>query len=218
MPESLDFNMWLGPAPWHAYTKKRTHFWWRYILEYGGGEMTDRGAHIIDLGQLANKADHSGPVEIKAKGKAPSNGVFNTFSEFNFECEYANGVKLIGSNDSPRGLKLEGEDGWIFIHIHGGRLEASSPKLLKETLQPNEIHLPRSPGHHQDFINCVKNRHAPMATAEIGHRTGTICHLLNIAMLTEQKLKWDPVKEQITNSSEANKMLTPVMRAPWKIN
>jgi len=217
VPPNLDYNMWLGPTPWYPYTKKRSHFWWRYILEYGGGEMTDRGAHIIDLAQLGLQADDSGPVEISGKGWAPKDGLFDTFMKFDFTCRYANGVNLIGTSEGTRGLKFEGSNGWIFIHIHGGRLEAYPESLLKEYIGPEEIHLRRSPGHHQDFINSVKSRYPAIAHEEIGHRTGTICHLVNIALQTGRTLKWDPQKEQITNDASANRMLYRPMRAPWRL-
>ena len=217
VPEGFDYNMWLGHTPWVPYTQKRCHFWWRFILNYGGGETTDRGAHIIDLAQLGNGTDHTGPIEIVAHGKAPDDGIYNTFMEYQFECNYANGVRLVGESKAPRGLKFEGTDGWVFIHLHGGRLEAQRKSLLQEFIGPNEIHLGRSPGHHRDFLNAVKTRSQPVAPAEVGHRTATICHLVNIAMLTGRKLKWDPKKEQITNDPEANRMLSRPMRSPWHI-
>ncbi|MBA7477879.1 Inositol 2-dehydrogenase/D-chiro-inositol 3-dehydrogenase [subsurface metagenome] len=217
VPKSLDYDMWLGPTPEMPYTKYRSHFWWRFILTYGGGEMTDRGAHIIDLAQLGNDADDSGPIELEGRGKSPASGIFDAFMQYDFECKYANGVRLIGSSRAPRGLKFEGSDGWIFIHIHGGRLEAQPESLLQQSIAPGELHLGRSPGHHQNFIDSVKARKQPVASAEIGHRTATICHLLNIAMLTEKKLVWDPVKEEITNDAEANSMLSRPMRSPWHL-
>ena len=179
--------------------------------------MTDRGAHIIDLAQLGNDTDDTGPVEIVASGEAPKGGLYNAFMKYQFECRYANGVRLIGSSEEPRGLKLEGSDGWIFIHIHGGSLEAEPESLLKETIGPNEIHLGRSPNHHRGFLNSVETRIQPYAPAEVGHRTATICHLLNIAMLTGRKLKWDPKREQIIGDCEANGMLGQPMRSPWHL-
>ncbi len=217
VPEGFDYDTWLGHTPWAPYTKMRCHFWWRFILNYGGGEMTDRGAHIIDLAQLGNGTDDSGPVEIFGQGRAPRDGLFDTFLEYQFECRYANGVRLIGESKEPRGLKFEGTDGWVFIHIHGGDLEAEPASVLKEFIGPDEIHLGRSPGHHQDFLNAVKTRRQPMAPAEVGHRTATICHLVNIAMLTGRRLKWDPQGEQIINDAEANRLLSRPMRSPWHL-
>lgn len=217
IPEGFDYDFWLGHTPWVPYTEKRCHFYWRYQLEYGGGEMTDRGAHVIDLVQLGNGTDDTGPIEIVGRGEAPDSGLFNTFMEFQFECKYANGVRLIGESKEPRGLKFEGSDGWVFIHIHGGRLEAKPASLLREVIGPEEIHLGRSPGHHRDFLNAVKTRGQLIAPAEVGHRTASICHLVNIAMLTGRKLKWDPQREQIVNDSEANRMLCRPMRGGWHL-
>ncbi len=216
VPATLDYDFWLGPTPKVEYTKERSHFWWRFILDYGGGEMTDRGAHIIDLAQFINDVDGTGPVELWARGTAPRSGLFNAFMEYEFECKYANGVRMIGTSKEPRGLKLEGSDGWIFIHIHGGRLEADPADLLQQSIGPNEIHLGRSPEHHRNFLDAVKARTQPVAPAEVGHRTGTICHLLNIAMLTGRKLHWDPQGELITNDAEANRMTSRPMRSPWR--
>jgi predicted dehydrogenase len=218
VPEGLDYDMWLGPTPRADYTKKRSHFWWRFILDYGGGEMTDRGAHIIDLAQFINGTDGSGPVEISGEGKtAPGGGLFNAFMEYKFECRYANGVRLVGTSNEPRGLKIEGSDGWIFIHIHGGQLEASSESLLREQIHPGEIHVGRSRSHQQNFIDAVRTRQQPFASVEVGHRTATICHLVNIAMLTGKKLKWDPEKEVIVGDEETNRMLSRPMRSPWNL-
>lgn len=215
VPKGFNYNMWLGPASWAPYTKKRTHFWWRFILDTGGGEMTDRGAHIIDLAQFINDADDAGPVELIAKGKQVTSKLFDCFIEYNFECTYKNGVKIIGTSEGDRGLKLVGSDGWIFIHIHGGRLVASNPDILREKIGPHEIHVEYSPGHHRNFLDSVIKRKKTVAHEEIGHRTATICHLLNIAMLTDKKISWDPISEKSTNP-EINKYLQKPMREPWR--
>jgi predicted dehydrogenase len=215
IPDGFDYDMWLGPTSEEPYTEMRCHFWWRFIMNYGGGEITDRGADIIDLAQLGNDTDDTGPVEITAKGKRLPKGLFDVFMEYEFEFKYANRVRMIGKNTGTRGLKFEGEDGWIFIHIPGGLLEAEPESLLKEEIGFNEIHLARSPGHHRDFLDAVKSRGEPVAPAEVGHRTATICHLTNIALLTERKLKWNPRMERITNSYEADLMLSRPIRSPW---
>ena len=216
VPAGFDYDRWLGRAPWAPYTKMRCHFWWRFILDYGGGEMTDRGAHIIDLAQFVNDADSTGPVELSATGKAPREGLFDTFMEYQFQCRYANGVRMIGESVAPRGIRFEGADGWIFVHIHGGRLEAEPESLLTERIGPNEIHVGRTRGdHRRDFLDAVRSRSQPVAPAEAGHRTATICHLLNIAMRTGQTLAWDPQAERITNVPELNRLLVPPMRGAW---
>ena len=209
--------MWLGHTPLAPYHELRCHFWWRFILSYGGGEMTDRGAHIIDLAQLGAGTDDTVPVEFEATGTRSTTSLYNAFMDYKFENVYANGVRMIGENKGPRGLKFEGSGGSIFIHIHGAKLEADPPGLLEEKVAEGEIQLGRSPGHHRNFLDSVKSRQQPVASAEVGHRTATICHLNNIAMLTGRKLIWDPKTEQIANDSEANALLAPAMRSPWRL-
>ncbi|MBN1480152.1 gfo/Idh/MocA family oxidoreductase [candidate division KSB1 bacterium] len=216
IPKGFHYDLWLGPASWAPYTKKRAHFWWRFILETGGGEMTDRGAHIIDLAQFMNDADDSGPITLEATGEQVKSKLFDCFIEYKFECRYKNGLKLFGTSEGDRGLKLVGDQGWIFIHIHGGRLEASNPDILKSVIGPNEIHTQYSPGHHRNFLDAVKSRKKAIAHEEIGHRTATICHLLNIGMLLNKPISWDPVKE-ISTDDAVNKMLKRPMRSPWRL-
>ena len=217
IPEGFDYDMWLGPAAMVPYTEKRCHFWFRYILDYSGGEMSDRGAHIIDLAQLGNGTDHTGPTTVEGQGWFPEDGLFNTAMSYNFRFEYANGVELLGESVAPRGVKFEGDDGWIFIHIHGGDLEAEPASLLREVIGPNELQLGRSRGHHADFIECVKTRGEPKAPVYVGHHTATMCHIANIAMKLGRKLQWDPAREQFINDNEANRMLVPFQRAPWQV-
>jgi predicted dehydrogenase len=217
VPEGLDWDLWLGPAAWAPYTEKRCHFWFRYIMDYAGGEMTDRGAHILDIGQLGMGMDADGPVEVEGTGWRPPDGLFDTFMKYHFVYRYANGVEMVGTDQGPRGLRFEGTKGWVFVHIHGGDLEAEPASLLKERIGPGEIHLGRSPGHHQDFLAAVRNRGEVMAPVEAGHRTATLCHLANIAMLTGRKLAWDPVRERIANCPEAERMLKRPARAPWLV-
>ncbi len=217
VPEWFDYNMWLGPAPLAPYTEKRCHFHFRYILDYSGGEMTDRGAHVIDLAQLGNNTDYTGPVAIKASGFFPSEGLYNTAISYRFELEYANGVRLLGSSSGPRGVGFEGDSGKVFIHVHGGNLEAEPVSLLREVIGHDEEHLGRSRGHHIDFIEAVKSRRITKAPAEVGHRSATICHMVNIAMKLDRPLQWDPDNEQFINDDEANRFMVPSVRAPWQV-
>jgi hypothetical protein len=217
VPEALDYDMWLGPAAMAPYTEKRCHFYFRYILDYSGGEMTDRGAHIIDLGQLGNGTDMTTPTSVWGQGDFPSDGIFNSAMDYKFGFEYANGVKLLGECVGPRGVKFEGDDGWIFIHIHGGNLRAEPQSLLQEVIGPDELHLGRSRGHHNDFIENVKSRGECKAPVEVGCNTATMCHMANIAMRLDRKLNWDPEAGQFVGDDEANRIMQPSMRAPWTV-
>jgi len=217
VPEFFDYDFWLGHTPKAPYTPLRTHFWWRFILAYGGGEMTDRGAHIIDLAQLGAGTDDTGPTRIEATGRDSDNGIYDAFMDYDFACTYASGLRMIGKNQGPRGVKFEGDQGSIFIHVHGGKLQAEPASLLKTEIGKDDVSLGRSPGHHRNFIDCVKSRKTPFAPAEVGHRTATICHLANIAMRVGRPLTWNPKNETIADDSQASSLLAPKMRAPWKL-
>lgn len=217
VPPDFDYNFWLGHTPLVPYHDNQCHFFWRFNLSWGGGEMTDRGAHIIDVGQLALGTDDTGPVKYTAQG-VQTTGLYNTFFDFDFENDYANGIKMIGtSKHGPRGIGFEGDKGKLFVNIHGGDYSADPAELIAEKIGAGEVNLGRTPSHRRNFLDCAKSRTQPFANAEIAHRTATICHLNNIAMLIGKPFSWDPVQE-IADNDEANALLTPTMRAPWTLS
>jgi predicted dehydrogenase len=214
VPEGFDYDLWLGPALWAPYHRQRCHYEFRFILDYSGGQPTNWGAHDLDIAQWGLGMDNSGPVEIVGNGEFPTTGLFTTATKVYFEATYANGVKLIcqtgGSN-----TRFEGADGWVDVSRDG--LKAQPESLRKETIGPDEIHLYQSRDHKQNFLDCIRSRKYPITGAETGHRSATLCHLGNIAMLLGRKLKWDPLKERFTGDSAANSMLARSMRAPWRL-
>ncbi len=215
VPAGFDYDTWLGPTELVPYAENRCHFAWRFNHRYGGGEMTDRGAHIIDLAQLALELDDTGPVEIRAHGTRLEGGLHDVFLDFEFENVYANGVKLIGEKTGPRGIRFDGDEGSLFVHIHGGKLESNPESLLAD--EPSSDNFDAYALHRQDFFAAVRSRGATRASAEAGHRTATICHLNNLAMRLGRPLKWDPLAEKIEGDEEANGYLMPKMRAPWRV-
>ncbi|MBE0537597.1 MAG: Gfo/Idh/MocA family oxidoreductase [Phycisphaerae bacterium] len=218
IPEGFDYDMWLGHTPVEPYTVGRCHGKWRFVMNYGGGEMTDRGAHVIDQAQLGCGTDDTTPVEYQAQGKRGNSRLYDTFYDYTFECRYANGVRMIGTHDEPRGVKFIGDKGWVFIHVHGGDLEAEPKSLLAEKIGPDEKQLGRTVGHHRNFLDAIKTRQAPMAPVEVGHHTATICHLINISLqLGGRRILWDPKAEEVKGDAEANGMLSRPMRSPWRL-
>ncbi len=232
-PAELDYDLWLGPAPYKPYFYsdetsfyykgkhyERCHFWFRYQLDYATGEMSDRGAHILDLVQMILDKDTSGPVEISATGKQNDDSEFDTFMKYEFALKYDNGVVVSGNSegdDSNRGLKIYGENGWINVHIHGCDLTASDPKLLNIEFKPSDSTVGRVLSHHDNFYDAVRNRSDTVANAETGHRTASVCHIATIAMELGRPLKWDPVAERFIGDEDANRYLHYGYRSPWTL-
>ena len=215
IPEGFDYDMWLGQAPEAPYTPGRCHYNFRWILDYSGGELTDWGAHINDIAQWCNNTEHTGPVSVDGKGLFLENSLYTTATNWKIDFEYANGVKMLCKSGNPR-VHLEGTDGWV--SCSWGAMTASSDKILKSVIGPNEFH-PRtcSEGEQRDFLNCVKTRQQAYGPAEIGHRTITLSHLGNISMRLGRKLQWNPDTERFVDDAEADRMLSRPMRGPWHL-
>lgn len=222
VPEGFDYEMWLGPAPWAPYTEKRCHWNFRWILDYSGGQVTDWGAHHIDIAHWGMGCDDTGPVEVAGKGVFPEDGLWDAAVDYDFKCKYENGVTMcVGSNNYyPQGIRFIGQRGWI--HVTRGGLDAHPKRLLKERIGPEELHLSRPSGdnrqgHRRDFLDCVKTRAQTISPIEVGHRSVIVAHLGNIAMLLGRKIRWSPEREQIIGDSTASRMLSKAMRSPWRL-
>jgi len=218
VPPELDYDMWLGPAPWAPYTKDRVHFNFRWIRDYSGGILTDWGTHLFDTAQWANDTERSGPVEVEGTGSFWEGGLFNTVKDYDVTYRYANGVVMTCKPGNPS-IKFIGTEGWVGNVGWRAPLQAGSKKILESRIGPEEIHLYTNPaGEHADFLKCVKSRKDPYFPVDIGHRVSTVCHLANIALLLGRKLRWDPEKEEFIGDESANAMrrVRP-MRKPWTL-
>ncbi len=214
VPKDFDYEMWLGPAPQAAYSPCRTFVNFRWVLDYSGGQVTDWGGHHPDIAQWGMDTELTGPVKIQnAQSSCTLHPVWNTASKYYFECMYQNGVKLIISSDERGGITFEGSEGWLWANR--GKHEASDPSILDSVIADNEIHLYKSENHYRNFIDCIYSREQPIAPAEIAHRSITLAHLGNIAMLMKQDLEWDPVTERIIGNDNVNRLLDRPKRAPW---
>jgi predicted dehydrogenase len=207
-PEWLDWNMWLGPAPWRAYTQRIAPGGWMAFRDYSGGEMTNWGAHMFDVAQWAMDMDESGPVEI-----IPPDG--KDYKVLTYK--YANGTIMTRdaiSKNTP-GVRFTGTEGWI--EVSREHLIASPEKLLRQNIGPNEIHLYESKEHPDNFLECIRTRRRPASDAEVGCRSITVCHLGNLAYWLGRPLRWDPKNEQFLNDEQANRMRSRTMRSPWRL-
>ncbi|MBN1817526.1 MAG: Gfo/Idh/MocA family oxidoreductase [Sedimentisphaerales bacterium] len=217
VPPELDWEMWLGPAPYAPYTKDRVHFNFRWIWDYSGGIICDWGTHLFDTAQWANDTERSGPVEIEGTGTYWEGGLYNTVKDYDVTYRYANGVEMTCKPGNPS-IKFIGSDGWVGNRGWLGPLEAGNPEILNSVIEPEEIHLYTNPaGEHRDFLDCVKSRKDPYFPVDIGHRVATVCHLANIAIKLGRKLKWDPERERFMGDAEADRMMSRPMRSPWRL-
>ncbi len=215
----LDWDRWLGPAPSRPYNSVLSprgvhrHFPnWRNYREYSGGMMTDWGAHHFDIAQWGLGMDESGPVEIIPPDDPKA--------EKGLRYRYANGVTVTHADQyAPgkrvRGVAFVGSDGKVFVDR--GYLASDPADIIKQPLGDKDVHLPQSPGHQRDWLNCIRSRQRPLCDVEIGARSVTVCHLGNLAYWNHRKLRWDPKEWRFLDDAEANTWLDRPRRDPWQL-
>jgi predicted dehydrogenase len=214
-PAGLDWNRWLGPAPWADFTPKRFLFNFRWFYDYSGGLMTDWGAHQNDIAQWGNATDHTGPIRTEPVfAEFPTRGLFETAINFKVRHTYANGV-ILYTDSQGFDVEFHGTDGWI--KVNRNEMQASDPDITREPLGPGDVHLENSSDHYTNWFDCIRTRRRPIADVEIGCRSATVCHLGTIAIRTGRTIEWDPVKEEITNDPSLNRWLSRPYRSPWRV-
>lgn len=216
VPDGLNWEMWLGPAPFHPYTPTRTGpQQWRNIRDYAGGKLADWGAHLIDTAQVANFSEQSGPVEVQGTGIVPRDSMSTAFVDYELRYRYANGVVLHVESGGVA-IRFEGSNGWVGNSGWRGPLQASSEGLLRFVVAAGSNKLwPIPPGEHRDFLDCVKSRQTPTYPVEHGHRLSTVMHLGNIAMQLGRTLQWDPQREKFVNDASAQALCQREQRTDW---
>ena len=215
MPEGLDWDTWLGPAPECVYNKKlapplEENFWprWRDYKEFGGGNLSDWGAHMFDIAQWGIGASQTGPIEIiPPEDKTKKRGLV---------LKYKNGVKVTHDNfDRGHSVRFIGSDG--SIDISREFFDSKPAKIAEMRLKEDDIHLYHSDNHYRDWLNCIKTRRLPVADIEIGHRSASLCNVTAIGYEVGRPLKWDPNKELFIDDSRANMLLTKKYREGYDI-
>ena len=218
VPDWLDYDLWLGPAPWAPYSEKRivNDYWW-HNSHYALGFVAGWGIHHVDIAQWGNATDLSGPIEAEGTGVFPKEGFCDCAVKWNVVLRYANGVTLDYADEgrNRHGITFEGAEGWV--HVARGFIDADPKGLLQSTFGPGEVHLYRSGNHVGNFLDCVKTRAETVCPIDVAVRSDMICHLSDIAMRLERKLRWNPQSERFENDEEANRMLTRAMRHPWRV-
>jgi predicted dehydrogenase len=225
----LDWDMWLGPAPYVHYNRNRCLGNFRWFWDYAGGKITDWGTHLIDVVHWAMDVD--APNTVYAAGgkycipdnrETPDN-LEVTYEYPGFMMNYSNRiVNGYGIDGRSYGIQFQGTQGTLFVDRAGFEFTPELQRVGDESAPPAEKpfkgegspqHLP----HVRNFLDCVKSRQAPASEIEIGHRSTTASLLGNISLKVKQKIVWDAKKEQIVGNADAEAFLTKQYRSPWKL-
>ena len=215
VPDYLNWDLWVGPSMFRNYNPilsppiENTNWpMWRLYRDFGGGGITDWGAHMFDIGQWALGMDKSGPVEFIPPENRAKRGM---------QMKYANGTVMNhvrwGEGNAVQFLGSEGK-----IEVSRSFYRSDIAGLTEMELKESDKQLYRSDNHYQDWVDAIKNRTRPVSDVETGHRTASICNIVNIAYDLERPLKWAPSHEKFIDDDDANRMLTRPFRGKWDFN
>ena len=225
VPKELDYELWLGPAPFVPYTDMRVHTPfdlqkrpnWMRVDTYAQGMIANWGAHYFDVAQWANNSEYSGPVEVEGKGEFPKS-LWNSMINFTVTYRYANGVEMtcVQSPTSKPSIKYIGSEGWILVDNYPGVISSSNPALLTSKPTGSELDLSKTLWDKVDFVDAVKTGRKTLEPIEVGHRTISISQIGLIACQISEKLTWNPEKELFVGNNAANALLAaPLARKEW---
>ncbi|NOS71489.1 MAG: Gfo/Idh/MocA family oxidoreductase [Verrucomicrobia bacterium] len=223
-PAGVDYNMWLGPAPQHAFNPNRYHFNFRWFWDYAGGLMTDWGVHLLNMVLMGTPAEApksvvslGGKYVLDDNSETPDSQVTTyEFPNFMLVWEHKAGLG-VGINNRPWGVAWYGTEGTIMMDDSGWEV---IPEHRKANLEP-EKHKgsgnPR-PAHVRNFLDCMKSRQQPVLNLERGHYVSTVAHLGNIAYRSGSKITWDAEHEKVVGNPVADKLVGVKYRKPWKLD
>ena len=207
IPAELDYDRWLGPAPYKPYNAHRVHGTFRGYWDYDGGGLGDMGQHYIDPIQYFLGKDDTSPVKVEVDAEQQHPDACGTFRKITYT--YADGCKIIldGEAKDPNTAYIEGPNGKLF-----NGFKSTIPNL-KEKLAL----LPDPTPQVTDFLESVKYRKPFALNESNGFRSCTIINMGKIALQLGRTLEFDPVKQEFINDAEANSMINPAMRYPWTL-
>ena len=230
VPEGVDYDMWLGPAPERPFNRARFHGSWRHFWDYGSGLFSDWGVHLIDMALWPDDI-LTGPEKVLAfagdtSGQTGMRETFDTMSviypqkNYVIDYEMAGGVQE-GPWGKPYGIAFVGDNGTIVVNRNGYDLypeyDGAARRHKTETRSISGLSEAHGP-HVRNFLDCIKTRETPVCTLEMGYAAAVHAHIPNIAgRVGETQLEWDEETKRFTNSEAANALLLPEYRAPWSL-
>jgi predicted dehydrogenase len=214
VPDWLDWDRWVGPAPWAEFSPKRLErTYHENIRDYSLGMIACWGIHHLDIAQWGNGTEHTGPVSVKGTGTFPKSGTCDAILDWDvtFEFDGAAPISFTDSKRRPHGLRFVGEDTSVFVRR--GVIEAEDRAfLLDPQNKPGAmpIKLPANREEHtRDLIEAIKSGKPTLAGIDTAVRSNTLCHLALAAVELGRTLRWDPVAEDFGKAAEDNKRLEP---------
>lgn len=228
VPKELDYDLWLGPAPWRPYSGcPDSGSGWFHVYDYAIGFVAGWGAHPLDLLQWAFDTHLTGNWEVEGTGVIPTEGTNDVVIDWDVRFRFANGITMnywatgVPKDEHPRLAKLGnyaqliGAEGWIAVYY--AAMDCEPQSLRDVPLAADDVRLPVGEGQERNFIKCVRTRETPMSNIDDAVHSDIISHVSNIAVRAGRKITWDPVKEEILGDVEASRTLTRAMREPWQL-
>lgn len=219
-PASLNWDMWLGPAPAADYFKERCHFTYRYFLDYSGGVFADFWCHIADI--VWWSVHPTGLKSVVARGEK-TDGVADAPKWVDADFEFDN-LKLYWTTKPPEvpgaaersiGAYFEGDKGTLFCDYNTRSITINGQTVTDIPEVPQNIE--RSPGHQQNFVDAVKARKQPESNLAYAREMTMPMHLALISWRLNKKLTWDAWKEKFTDDKDANQLLARKYRKNWNL-
>ncbi len=229
VPAGVDYDRWLGPAPARAFNPNRFHFSWRWYWDYAGGLMTDWGVHLMDIALLGMKA--SVPKSVSSLGGAygypdsametpdTQTAIFD-FGDYSVEWEHAVGISHGPYGGRDHGVAFIGETGTLVVDRGQWQVfpEVSDGKPLTQEVPVTKSSDNGLDRHTANFVACVKDRtRTPACPIESAANTAIVCQMGNIGWRTGRKVLWDAAAGQFTADADANALITPRYRAPYRL-
>ncbi len=217
VPDDLDFEMWLGPAPAKPYNELQCSFNWYFIYDYCIGWIGSWGVHHIDSALWGAPMFRTGPIGVEGTAVFPTEGLANTSISWRVEVAAADGTRMIFTDDGgqPHGVRFEGSEGWV--HVVRGGIEAQPESLLRAVMKPGDVHLYESNSHHGNFLDCIATRRDPVSDVDAGFAATVLTIVADVATRSGRRLTWDWSAEQFPGDEAANRYLRRPMRSPWAL-
>ena len=219
VPADLNYDLWLGPAPFKPYREGLCAYNWYFLTDYCAGWIQSWGVHHLDIALWGAPKLATSPLEIEGTADFLPEGDADVSFGWRVNMTTPDGLclKFFDDASSPvgHGVRFEGDKGWV--HVTRGDIKAEPASLLDVLIKPSEEHLYVSNNHMGNFLQCIRSRRDPVAPVEACHAATTISLAADIATRAGRKVIWDWNKERFTNDEAANRLLSRTLRNPWHV-